>query len=169
MAFAGTITLRPETLMAVLRDYAWSLHHHGFRRLVFINGHGGNIATAKAAFSNIREELPDADLAWLNWYQAGAVRRLSRELFGDREGSHATPSEVSVTMAAYPDEVAIADGPLDVSACRDRGIPGSVAFRRLYPDGRIASDPSLARPELGRRLMDTAIEAIAAHLDRPAA
>lgn len=54
MAFPGSLTLRPETLMAVLRDYVWSFYQHGFRCVVFVNGHGGNIPTAQAALSNIR-------------------------------------------------------------------------------------------------------------------
>lgn len=53
MAFPGTLSLRPSTLIALLLDTLHSLAHHGFRRFFFINGHGGNIATLKAAFSEI--------------------------------------------------------------------------------------------------------------------
>ncbi|WP_428264604.1 creatininase family protein [Haliangium sp.] len=166
MGFPGTITLRPETLMAVLRDYAWSLYQHGFRGIVFVNGHGGNIATAGAALANIREDLADARLEWIDWYRCAQVGALSRELFGDREGAHATPSEVSVTMAAYPDVVRMIDGPLDVESCPLRGIGSSRAFRAAYPDGRMASDPSLARPAHGERLILAAVEAIAAEVAR---
>jgi creatinine amidohydrolase len=162
MAFAGSISLRPQTLMAVLRDYVWSLSQHGFRDFLFVNGHGGNVATGRAAFSAIREELPDARLHWANWYDQGAVQRLIHQLFGDRDGQHATPSEVSVTMALHPEAVEPIDGPLNIESCRPRGIPGSAAFRALYPDGRMGSDPSLASAERGAQLLATAIDALSA-------
>src|SRR6056297_1648835 len=57
MAFPGTVTLRPSTLIAVIRDHVLSLVEHGFTHIFFINGHGGNVATAQAAFAEIwREE-----------------------------------------------------------------------------------------------------------------
>jgi creatinine amidohydrolase len=166
MAFPGTLTLRPETLMAVLRDHVVSLHQHGFRGMVFVNGHGGNVATASAALTHVRDDLPDARIEWIDWFRCEPVQALAQELFGDREGAHATPSEVSVTMAEYPDVVRVIDGPLDIESCRVRGIGSSVTFRERYPDGRMGSDPSLARPDHGARLIDTAVAAIRAQVER---
>lgn len=161
LAFPGTISLSPETLIHVIRDYATSLYRHGFRALVFVNGHGGNIATGNAAFSAIRELHSDIRLLWVNWYMQPGVQAIARELYGKREGSHATPSEIALTMAAYPNVVRPIDGPMDTSKCAPRGIPGSVRFREWYPDGRVGSDPSLAKPEHGERLLSAAVEAIA--------
>lgn len=157
MAFPGSMTLRPETLMAVLRDTLWSLYTAGFRGFLFVNGHGGNVATANAAFSAAREALPEAQIEWANWYTQLGVRAISQELFGDREGGHATPSEVSLTMAVYPDAVQPIEGELDMEICRPRGIPGSAEFRQCYPDGRIGSDPSLATRAHGERLLAAAV------------
>ncbi|HTO39394.1 MAG TPA: creatininase family protein, partial [Rhizomicrobium sp.] len=53
MNFPGTITLRPSTMIAAMTDWAQSLAHHGFERIYWFNGHGGNIATINAAFAEI--------------------------------------------------------------------------------------------------------------------
>ena len=54
--FPGTISLRPSTFMAAIGDWTRSLAHHGFTRIFFLNGHGGNVASIEAAFSEIYAE-----------------------------------------------------------------------------------------------------------------
>src|SRR5581483_3795281 len=75
LGFAGSVTLRPTTLIAVIRDQVMSLARHGFTRFFFVNGHGGNIATVTAAFSEIYAERslerlsnqPSIKCALRNW------------------------------------------------------------------------------------------------------
>lgn len=167
MEFPGSMTLKPSTLMAVVRDYVSSLAEHGFERFFFVNGHGGNINTVRAAFYEIYADqrdrkganAPDLRCALVNWWENAEVGRLSRELFQGREGSHATPSEVSVTQYAYPDSIkTVAMVPEQAPA---GGFHDARDFRRRYPDGRIGSAPGLARPEHGQKLFDAAVSAIA--------
>jgi len=45
LAFAGSVSLRPTTLIALVKDVVTSLVNHGFTHVFFVNGHGGNIAS----------------------------------------------------------------------------------------------------------------------------
>jgi creatinine amidohydrolase len=168
LGFAGSITLRPSTLMAYIRDYVVSLTKHGFERFYFINGHGGNIATTTAAFSEIYAEssmerhgsnAPSLRCRLKNWWETPGIKQISKELYGDREGSHATPSEVAVTQFVYPE--AIKTAKMEWVPPGKRGFTDSADYRRLYPDGRIGSDPTLATPEQGGRILSIAAREIA--------
>jgi creatinine amidohydrolase len=167
LGFPGTMTMRPSTLIAVLRDMIDSLARHGFERFYFLNGHGGNIATLTAAFSEIYaarslsagSNVPPVKCRLKNWWANQEVQSLAKELYGEAEGSHATPSEVAVTQFAYPD--AIKSATLDPPIA-PRGDFGDAAdYRRKFPDGRIGSNSGLATPEAGERLYEAAVAAIA--------
>src|ERR1700759_3574046 len=56
LGFPGTISLRPSTFIAAIGDWTRSLVVHGFEKILFLNGHGGNIASIEAAFSEIYAE-----------------------------------------------------------------------------------------------------------------
>jgi len=167
LGFAGSMTLRPSTLIAVLKDMVDSLVRHGFERFYFLNGHGGNIATLAAAFSEIyatrslgtASNAPPIKCRLKNWWANQEVHDLAKELFGDAEGSHATPSEVSITQFAYPD--AIKSALLDPPVAPRGDFTDAADYRRKFPDGRIGSNPGLATPEAGRRLCEAAVAAIA--------
>jgi len=169
LGFPGTITLRPSTLIAVVQDVVNSLARHGFERFYFLNGHGGNVASVSAAFSELYAEAslrtaasnrPPLRCQLKNWWETPGVQRLSKELFAEREGSHATPSEISLTFFGYPDQVktaAMTPGKAPVGPIYD-----AEDYRRRFPDGRIGSDPSLASVEAGRKLYEAAVADLAA-------
>jgi creatinine amidohydrolase len=86
------------------------------------------------------------------------VYRKAKELYGDKEGSHATPSEVALTQFVYPE--AIKTAALNPEVAKGFPIYGAADFRRHYPDGRMGSDPSLATPEHGKELYDLAVSSL---------
>ncbi len=163
-AFPGSISLRPSTLILVIRDYLVSLTKAGFTKFFFINGHGGNIATLKAAFSESYAILADLNLPQgdrvqcrvANWFMCGSVYKLAKELYGNQEGSHATPSEVALTQYVYPES--IKQAPLSSEVASGHPIYGAADFRRRYPDGRMGSNPALATPEHGKQFYELAVK-----------
>jgi creatinine amidohydrolase len=167
MQFPGSITLRPSTLLAVVRDVVLSLARHGFRRLFFVNGHGGNTPSLEAGFFEAYVDAPrvvaggdELRCVAVEWWRLPSAEHLSAELFGDRDGDHASAVEVSVAAAAFPDhrkEIAMASDPAPSSR-----VFGAVDFRRRYPDGRMGSHPELATVEAGTRIIDAVAAEIAA-------
>lgn len=163
-AFPGSISLRPSTLILVIRDYLTSLTKAGFTKFFFINGHGGNMATLKAAFSETYAVLADLNLPnadrvqcrLANWFMCSSVYQLAKELYGDQEGSHATPSEVALTQYLYPN--VIKQAPLAPEVASGQPIYGATDFRRRYPDGRMGSNPALAKPEHGQQFYELAVK-----------
>jgi creatinine amidohydrolase len=174
LGFAGSITLRPSTLIQVLKDWIDSLTRHGFDRFYFLNGHGGNIATVQAAFSEVYAESslgaapgnrPEVRCKLRNWFDPPEVRDLCRTLFGSADGQHATASEVSLTYYGYPEAGArAAEGAAGMTpkVAPSGPFTDSADYRRRFPDGRMGSDPTLASAEHGRKIYDTAVKALSA-------
>ena len=154
--FAGTISLKPSTLTLVINDVVRSLAKHGFKRFFFLNGHGGNIAVLKTAFTEVYNELPDVRCRLGNWWASNEIYKLVRELYGNQEGYHATPSEVAVTMYLYPDSIKKAT--LSESVNKDSRIYSPEEFRKRYPDGRMGSNPALATVEHGQQLFELSVK-----------
>ena len=57
MDFPGSITIRPRVFIDLLRDICTSVHHHGFRRIVLLNGHGGNRSSLEVLGQELYSDL----------------------------------------------------------------------------------------------------------------
>jgi creatinine amidohydrolase len=103
LAFAGTISLKPETLALVLRDYVDSLARHGFTRIVIVPTHGGNFATVRQAIVAARTKHPAVDVMGATDLLAltGFLERLSVEhgVSAEEAGAHAGENEASMMLA----------------------------------------------------------------------
>jgi creatinine amidohydrolase len=157
LGFPGTISLRPSTFIAAIGDWVRSLSAHGFTRLYFLNGHGGNVASVEAAFSEIYAgysfEGRKAPIACKlrNWWELPGVHALANRQFPVGHGSHATPSEIAVTQWAYPDAIKTAAYAPPIA--NTGPIREAADFRSRFPDGRMGSDPGQATPEKGGELV----------------
>jgi creatinine amidohydrolase len=178
--FPGSMTLRPSTLMALVRDYVASLARVGFERIYFLNGHGGNVAPIRAGFQEFYAELtlagrdiaPAARCKLKSWWELPRVDAKRRALYGAGEGFHGTPSEVAITMAAHPDairEFALpppAHGRNDPLEHAGDNYFEAADYRRRFPDGRVLSDSALATRAAGEELLALAAEDLAEDFGR---
>jgi creatinine amidohydrolase len=160
-------------MIAAMVDWAQSLTRHGFTRLYWLNGHGGNIATITAAFSEIYHAVsfdrgghnhPAVRCSLRNWWELDGVHRVIKELFPVGEGSHATASEVSVTYYGYPN--AQKRVTMTPKIAPTGHIYDAEDYRRQFPDGRIGSDPSQASPEAGEKIVKAAVKELIAEFRR---
>lgn len=166
MGFPGSMTLRPSTMIAAMVDWTMSLSRAGFRRIYWLNGHGGNVATINAAFAesyaafSLRGEPAPFAHMLRNWWELPGLERLCLAEFPVGHGSHATPSEVAVTYAAYPERAALAQTVLSPVIAPTGPIRDAGDYRARFPDGRIGSDPTKATVEAGQRIIAAAAAAM---------
>lgn len=85
--FPGTISLRVETYLRVIEDVLDSLAGAGFRRILIVNGHGGNAPAATRAVEWLAEH-PGVRVKFHNWWNAPATMKRVHEV--DPVASHAS-------------------------------------------------------------------------------
>lgn len=86
-AYPGTVSLRIETYLAVIRDVLDSIHRAGFRRILIVNGHGGN-SPAGGMVNEWMMDNTDTRVKWHNWWNA--PKTWQQVLKTDTNGSHAS-------------------------------------------------------------------------------
>jgi len=163
LAFPGTVSLRPGTMVRVIVDYVQSLACQGFRHFYFINGHGGNLAPAHCAFQEIhadhslgRPGAPGLKFRLRSWWDYPQANALRQRLYGAAEGMHATPSEVAITRALLPGDCppdTLAAPPLldaaFIKAHAGDNHADALTHRAQFPDGRVGSHSALGLAEHG--------------------
>ena len=169
LGFAGSMTLRPSTMISAIHDWIDSLARHGFEKIYFLNGHGGNIATIAAAFAeyyagwSFEGEPCPISLKQRNWWDLPGVMPVCKKIFPVGDGSHATASEVAVTYYGYPDSVKKVE--MSPKIAPDGDFRDAADYRATFPDGRIGSDPAQATPEKGAEIVQAAKTALIAETE----
>ncbi len=103
----GTITVRSSTLLNLMYDVARSLIHHGFNRIVFINGHGSNIKVVDPVLRRLRYEtgaLISFVKPFMERYE-GILKGLLENPPEETPGWHSSELETSQDMAWRPELV----------------------------------------------------------------
>ena len=155
-AFPGTIAVKPATVLALVTDAIESLAQQGFRRFLLVNAHHGSKAILQAACTQVHAQVADARCLSVQWWELPEAKSVLMEMFGAREGHHATPGELSIVRRFYPRAV-----PELPAMDRFEPVPQIVAwspqdFRQRYPDGTVGSDPSLSSGTAGDRIFAAA-------------
>jgi len=86
MAYPGTVSLDPRTYLDLVEQILASFIQHGFRRILILNGHGGN-KIADRILGYLREDDPDVMVKFRSWYLLPSVLAFMEKL-GGREDHH---------------------------------------------------------------------------------
>ena len=175
MDFPGAITIGWDTFVRYCTDVGRSLAHHGFRRMLFLNGHGSNQNLVETAARLVMVDRPEV-LAAAAFYLASpaAFEVIGRVRTSTRGGmAHACELETSIYLAIDPAAVAMdlavdersypegehawldwSDGPLKL-------MPWWSSFSRSGVQG----DATLGTADKGRALLEAAVDECVAYVD----
>lgn len=166
MDFPGTLSARPRTYLDLVGGLANDFIKHGFRRIVFVNGHGGNDVPGRQALFEVRQRFRDRHdllLLFATYWNLGAK---VDETFHQREMSHACEWETSMILRLAPHLVGNYKKSQPVEpgtgfspgfrawTTRDRTKPGHIGF------------PEHATAEKGEKLFQVFADGLIQFLER---
>jgi creatinine amidohydrolase len=174
MDFPGTITIGWDTFTRYCFDIGSSLARHGFRRLLYLNGHGSNQNLVETAARLVSVEHPTTLAAAAFHSSSESTLRLIAELRDSGPGgmAHACELETSMYLAIDPDAVDMA------KAVDERGYPAGEHAAMDWSDGPlklmpwwssfsrtgVQGDATKATAEKGRALLDAAVSELVAYV-----
>lgn len=159
MSLGGTLTLDFAAFDAVIGGVVRSLNRHGFRRVLLLNGHGGNVAALQTVAENLTLRHDMAVVSATYWHLAA---HLLAPLLQRQKGiRHACEAETAMVMALRPDlvdesqlEAACCPDPRDSEDSHDDGYRW-MSFAEKTTTGALG-EPQAGTPELGERLLEVA-------------
>lgn len=170
LGFAGTMSLRPRTLIAVLTDLVNSLAISGFTQFLLVNGHGGNFAAMLVAAEELRADHPEWQIAFTD------IVNLATDA-GQRSSDieyHADEVETSMSMVVAPHLVDLSRAVREVTPSFEDyyrryyatggEMHGVVSYglpptRELSASG-VMGDATAASPELGRAVAEATVRGL---------
>ncbi|MEM2141848.1 MAG: creatininase family protein [Candidatus Thorarchaeota archaeon] len=149
--FAGTVTVRHQTLVEFYCEVMESIFRNGLSRIVVLNGHGGNTSAIESAAKTATQDN-DRIVVIVNWW-VDLAKETRREVLETPEG-HAAEDETSELMYVRPDLVDMTDLKSSTVLMRYRVI--SAEHRNDLYRYAASGDPGKANPEKGKRILESA-------------
>jgi creatinine amidohydrolase len=176
MDFPGPITIDWKLFVDYLLEIARSLHRHGFRRFLFVNGHGSNVPLVEMAARLVMVELPGS-VAGAFWYLSSAesAELLERTRESERPGgmAHACELETSLYLAIAPELVDMERAVREIPDWGSEHVwmdwnDGPLAIRErwsAWSESGVVGDATLASAEKGRIWLEQAVREIGQYID----
>jgi creatinine amidohydrolase/Fe(II)-dependent formamide hydrolase-like protein len=161
----GTLTLRPETFLAMVYDICESLRHHGIKNILIVNGHGGNDQPLKSHVPEFSQKL-DVKLEACSYWDAfasGAAREEAKKYMEtglENIPGHSAEFETSFALAGFPQRVHRDGVDYEKVNLKLRDPKDAADDRRYY------SESLKGRAEKGEALIRLAVDWVAARVGR---
>ncbi|MBI3911939.1 MAG: creatininase family protein [Armatimonadetes bacterium] len=164
--FPGTIAVDGPTFINYVTDIGKSVAHHGFRKILFINGHGSNVPFLDIAARNITNRTPAicALAPWWTLAEPAVTEIRESEIPGGM--AHGCELETSVLLYLRPDLVDMSQAVKDINFPPSKWIYWDLQksspvtfmdfFSRFSRTG-INGDPTLATREKGERVVECVV------------
>ncbi len=150
LAYPGTFSLRVSTFIAVVEDMVRSAYQSGFRRILVLNGHGGN-AAAKAQLAEVATSLEDVQIRWYDWWLSHSIE--------DVAVKHGIKPSHANWLEAFPFTI-VSELPVEPKVPPYiPGIMGAKQAREVYGDGSFGG-PYQASEEIMHEMYTAALEDI---------
>jgi creatinine amidohydrolase len=161
--FWGTIFISPKTFKKYVKETCLSLNYCGVRKIVVVNGHGGNLAALSELARELREE--GVFVSIFQWWTA--TPKLLPELFTAEERRHAGAEETSVNLALHSNLVnmnkAVNEGPRR-HALQIEGMTLPLSTVDETSSG-VYGKQSTASAEKGRKVVEAVVNELVKHVD----
>jgi creatinine amidohydrolase len=126
LSYPGTLSLRVTTLIAAVEDLVRSAYGAGFRRILIINGHGGN-SPARTQLMEIAGSMPGIQLRWYDWWLSHSVETVAEK--------HSIRPTHANWLEAFPFTI-VAEMPSELKVPPEvPGIMDAKTARDVYGDG----------------------------------
>ncbi len=143
--YPGTLGLKPQTMAAVIGDIGEHLCAQGFKKVIFLSGHGGNKLPCEMGFHQVWEKYPDFQAAYWNWWTEAGLTNIH----------HADADETSIALAI--------DASVHLDRARDYVLSKPwyaeySRFRQNPVSGGVNGEPTKANYQEGVQMRDHVVQ-----------
>ena len=169
MDFPGSLTLKHDTFARQVKDIVGSVIHHGFRKILLLNSHGGNQGIGQVLVEQLGGAYPDCHIVMASWWRTALERLAAISESGPGGVGHACEIETSLMLLIAP-ELVVAQriepkcniptfGWAEGDLLRGPAVSYFRTLKEMTPNG-VYGEPKKASAGKGQRISDCVVEAL---------